>query len=344
MANKLAVIVLVVVLLLLASTAGGYFYMSSVFGQAIQVKREQIVEVKKGETLNQICARLQSKQYISNCVVVKLYSKLFDTYTDIKAGSYETTPGQTLSELLLNLVDGNVKQYSFTIVEGENVFQVLDKLASAPRLKNDLKDLNMKQVASALGLTQESAEGWLSPETYLYPASSLASDLLKRAVKVQQGLLQSQWQKRAKNLPLKSAYEALILASIIEKESSVAAERNKVSSVFHNRLNKNMRLQTDPTVIYGVWHEYKGDITRKHLRTKTPYNTYRINGLTPTPIANPSLASINATLHPSKTDYLYFVASGNGDHIFSESLDAHNRAVRNYLRKQRINKLKDNNG
>ena len=342
--NKKLIILVVVLVVLLLGAGGGYFWLNSALSQPVQNKQTQLVEVKKGQTLNQLCNQLERKGIVSNCLAIKLYSKVFDTYTGIQSGIYELKPKQELQNFLLSLVMGQVKQYSFTIIEGENLYQVLDKLDKAKGLKNDLADKSHKQVAMALDLKYSSAEGWLYPETYKYPAGSKATELLSRAVAKQQQILQQQWQSKQEESALGTAYEALILASIIEKESSVAGERDKISSVFHNRLNIDMRLQTDPTTIYGVWEEYEGDITREHLRQKNAYNTYRINGLPPTPIANPSAASLQAALNPASTEYFYFVASGDGDHIFSKTLEQHNRALRNYLRKQRLNKLKDKNG
>lgn len=342
--NKKLVIAVVTALLLIIAVAGAYVFVSSALNQEMAVKRSQLIKVTKGQTLNQLCAKLESKKIVSNCLAVKLYAKISDSYSGIKSGTYELNANQSFSDFLTKVVNGDVKQYSFTIIEGENLYQVLDKLDGAVSLNNDLFGLSHKKVAESLNLSHPSAEGWLYPETYRYPADSKASELLKRAVAKQQQMLQQEWQSKQEELPLNSAYKALILASIIEKESSVAGERDKISSVFHNRLNDKMRLQTDPTTIYGVWEEYKGDITREHLRQKNAYNTYRIDGLPPTPIANPSLASLRAALHPAKTDYFYFVASGEGDHIFSKTLEQHNRALRNYLRKQRLNKLKEKNG
>ena len=342
--NKKLIALVVVLVLLIGVLGGAYFYLNSAMTQPLQVMRAQLIQVKKGQTLNQLCTQLESRKWLENCLAVKVYSKVFDTYTGIKSGSYEIEPNQGLQDFLAKVVAGDVKQYRFTIIEGENLYQVLAKLEQATALNNDLAGLSHKQVALNLGIDSPSAEGWLHPETYHYNANSSASALLKRALEKQQVTLQALWQKRMEGLPITSPYQALILASIIEKESSVSAERDKVASVFHNRLNIGMRLQTDPTVIYGVWQEYKGDITSHHLRQKTPYNTYRIDGLPPTPIANPSKASLQAALHPASTDYFYFVASGEGDHVFSKTLKAHNRALRNYLRKQRLNRLKDNNG
>ncbi|MFA0677922.1 endolytic transglycosylase MltG, partial [Vibrio sp. 10N.222.51.A6] len=171
---------------------------------------------------------------------------------------------------------------------------------------------------------------------YTYGTTDL--DLLKRAHRDLMNVVNDEWENRADKLPLKSPYEALILASIIEKETAVASERERVSSVFVNRLNKRMRLQTDPTVIYGMGASYKGNIRKKDLRTPTPYNTYTMSGLPPTPIAMAGKASINAALNPEKSNYLYFVASGTGGHVFSKSLTEHNRAVRAYLKQLRKNK------
>ena len=342
--NKKIIIAVVTLLLLVLVGAGLYVFINSALSQAVKVKNTQLIVVPKGQTLNQLCNKLEKKAMVTNCVGVKLYAKISDSYSGIKSGTYEIKPRQEFRSFLTKVVNGDVKQYSFTIIEGENLYQVLEKLNDATSLRNDLVGLSHKKVAENLALNYPSAEGWLYPETYNYPAGSKASSLLKRAVAKQQQVLEQEWQSKQEELPIKTPYEALILASIVEKESSVAGERDKISSVFYNRINTGMRLQTDPTTIYGVWEEYNGDITREHLRQKNAYNTYRIDGLPPTPIANPSLASLRATLNPAKTEYFYFVASGNGDHIFSKTLEQHNRALRNYLRKQRLNKLKEKNG
>lgn len=193
-------------------------------------------------------------------------------------------------------------------------------------------------IAEKLGIENEKLEGLFLAETYHYTYGTTDLDLLKRAHRDLMNVVNDEWENRADKLPLKSPYEALILASIIEKETAVASERERVSSVFVNRLNKRMRLQTDPTVIYGMGDSYKGNIRKKDLRTPTPYNTYTMSGLPPTPIAMAGKASINAALNPEKSNYLYFVASGTGGHVFSKSLTEHNRAVRAYLKQLRKNK------
>ena len=346
-AKKKSIVPLIIGILfgLIALVGGGtYFYINSGINQVIQNDKDMLFKVYKGESLLKLCARMERIELISNCMPLKLYSKVFPKYVAIKSGTYELKKNTELSAFLLSVVGGKEKQYSFTIIEGENIYQVLEKLTTAKRLDNDLKGLSIKKVAEVLELPYESPEGWLHPETYNYSLDSSASDLLKRAVDKQLNMLTSLWPDRSGNLTIIKPYQALILASIIEKESSADGERDIISSVFHNRLRDGMRLQTDPTVIYGIWHEYDGDIKRSHLRQHTRYNTYRIDGLPPTPIANPSKASIEAALRPQDTSYYYFVASGTGKHVFSESLEQHNRAVRNYLRKQRLESLKKTNG
>ncbi|MDF5601826.1 endolytic transglycosylase MltG, partial [Vibrio parahaemolyticus] len=212
------------------------------------------------------------------------------------------------------------------------------QLKSAPYLKHDLTDLSEKEMAAKLGIEREKLEGLFLAETYHYTAGASESQLLKRAHRKLNKILDASWEARQEKLPLQDKYEALILASIIEKETAIDSERERVASVFINRLNKRMRLQTDPTVIYGMGDAYDGNIRKKDLRTPTPYNTYTINGLPPTPIAMAGEASIEAALNPESSNYLYFVASGKGGHVFSKSLAEHNRAVRAYLRELRKNK------
>jgi UPF0755 protein len=178
---------------------------------------------------------------------------------------------------------------------------------------------------------EQRIEGWLFPDTYFYSKGDSVTKLFKRAITKMQKVLAEEWQTKAEGLPYKNPYEALIMASIIEKETGISGERNKIAGVFVRRLNRRMKLGTDPTVIYGIGPSFNGDITFKDLRTKTPYNTRIIKGLPPTPIAMPSRASINAALHPENGDSLYFVADGSGGHYFSKTLEEHNRAVRRYV-------------
>ncbi len=203
------------------------------------------------------------------------------------------------------------------------------------QLKHTLTESSEADIAKQLGIEQSKLEGLFLAETYHFTKGVSDLDILKRAHRKLEGILNSAWETRQENLPLTSPYQALILASIIEKETAVESERERIASVFVNRLNKRMRLQTDPTVIYGMGDNYDGNIRKKDLRAPTPYNTYVINGLPPTPIAMPGEASIRAALNPEQSAYLYFVASGNGGHVFSKNLTEHNRAVRAYLKQLR---------
>ena len=248
----------------------------------------------------------------------------------VQAGEYHIDPGMLPGQFLDMLVAGKVVQYSFTIVEGWNVRQVLDALRQDPVITHTLQAPDARQLMSELELDKAHAEGWFFPDTYHYVRGTTDKDLLQRAYASMRTQLGEQWQQREDGLPYANPYEALIMASIIEKETGVAEERQQIAGVFVRRLQKGMRLQTDPTVIYGIGESYDGNIRRKDLRTDTPYNTYTRSGLPPTPIAMPGLASIYAALHPAKGDSLYFVASGGGAHVFSPTLELHNEAVIKY--------------
>ncbi|PCK29857.1 endolytic transglycosylase MltG [Pseudoalteromonas piscicida] len=289
---------------------------------------ETLVEVKPGQTFTQLCQLWQRSGALSSCFPYQLYSKLAPKLFSVQAGFYDVE-GHTVLEAIAKISGGEQHSFSFTIIEGMPIWEVKKKLQQAPYLIQDTDVLTTQ-----LGITQNSVEGWLYPDTYHYHGNDSAVRLLKRAHRKMQKVLEQEWQNRMPDLPLNTPYEALILASIIEKETGVKAEREKVASVFINRLRKGMRLQTDPTIIYGIGEHFDGDIKRKDMLEKTPYNTYRIDGLPPTPIAMPSQASIHAALNPATTDFFYFVASGDGGHHFSTTLTEHNKAVRKYILKQ----------
>ncbi|PSB76926.1 endolytic transglycosylase MltG, partial [Photobacterium damselae subsp. damselae] len=250
----------------------------------------------------------------------------------LKAGSYLVEPKMTLQQLLTLIGSGKEHQFSITLVEGERFSEWLKELQQAPEMQHETVGLSEAEIAKALNIDTNKLEGYMLPETYNYTAGMSDLDILKRAHNKLESVLENAWQGREKDLPLKTPYDVLIMASIIEKETAVDSERDVVSSVFTNRLEKGMRLQTDPTVIYGMGDKYDGNIRKRDLTTPTPYNTYVIFGLPPTPIAMPSKASILAAVHPAQTQYLYFVANGKGGHTFSKTLAEHNRAVRQYLR------------
>ena len=287
--------------------------------------------VEKGNGLSQLAHRWEEDGVISSSFYLRLFGRLNPEFKKIKVGEYRIEQQETPLSLITKLVEGKVVLYSFTIVEGVNSHQLLDLLSKD---KNLNFDVSSDKLLSQLSIDASNIEGWFYPDTYHFSKGSSALELLQRALKTMQNVLLEEWENRALVLPYQSPYEALIMASIIEKETGVASEREQIAGVFVRRLQKKMRLQTDPTVIYGIGPEFNGDITYKDLRTATPYNTYVIKGLPPTPIAMPGRAAIHAALHPAEGEALYFVATGDGGHYFSATLEEHNRAVKRYLRKQ----------
>ncbi len=249
----------------------------------------------------------------------------------LRAGEYRLEPGMTPSELLQMLTSGQGIQHKVTLVEGMTLEQVRDVLAQHPALMQEGFALRARDLMAALGDKNAIAEGFFMPETYVFSRGDTDLSVLKRAHEAMQQTLAKLWPERDPDLPLGTPQQALILASIVEKETGIAAERAKIAGVFVNRLRKGMKLQTDPTVIYGLGHAFDGNIRRRDLERDTPWNTYTRTGLPPTPIALPSKAALEAVMHPEKSTALYFVADGRGGHVFSETLDAHNRAVRRYI-------------
>ncbi|MBQ4774765.1 endolytic transglycosylase MltG [Pectobacterium versatile] len=248
-----------------------------------------------------------------------------------KAGTYRFTSGMTVREMLALLSSGKEAQFTIRFVEGSRLKEWLVTLQQAPYIKHSLADKTEQDVATQLEINDKTnPEGWFYPDTYSYTAGTSDSALLQRAHQRMKKTVDEVWKGREEGLPYKTPDELLTMASIIEKETAINEERTQVASVFVNRLRLGMRLQTDPTVIYGMGDDYKGVITRKALDTPTPYNTYVISGLPPTPIAMPGKASLDAAAHPAKTSYLYFVADGKGGHSFTTNLADHNRAVRVY--------------
>ncbi|MCO7187147.1 MULTISPECIES: endolytic transglycosylase MltG [unclassified Pseudoalteromonas] len=326
-------ILLVLSGLFIGILAGAHFI--SEFNEAPLRSDTRYFEVKRGDSFVAICRRWQHQGWVENCLPYQIYGKLFPERVKVKAGVYELQ-GVSVLEALSKLNTGVQADFMFTIIEGQTFKQVLANLKEAPFIHFDLSEKDMAKhiKVDASGLSEEQnfhPEGWLYPETYHYHAHSRASSLIKRASERMHQQLAAAWQQRAADLPISSAYEALILASIIEKETGKAQERPVIASVFVNRLNRKMRLQTDPTVIYGLGERFDGDIKRRDLREHTPYNTYRIKGLPPTPIAMPSFDAIQAATQPARTDYLYFVSKGDGSHYFSKSLREHNQAVKRYI-------------
>jgi len=284
----------------------------------------------KGYSINHLANQLQKQGLIKSRHYLKLLAYLNPEYKKLKIGEYQLDAAMTPAQLLTRLTSGQVIQYAFTIIEGQTALEILNNLRSETRLL-PLESSHPTYLMDTLQIDFSKLEGWFYPETYYFTKGESALSLLKRATNDMQIALQQEWQNRALDLPYDSAYEALIMASIIEKETAIASERTRIAGVFVRRLQKRMRLATDPTVIYGIGPDFNGDITRKDLRTPTAYNTYIIKGLPPTPIAMPSREAIYAALHPDDSQALYFVADGTGGHYFSETLDEHNRAVKRML-------------
>ncbi|MDH5423716.1 MAG: endolytic transglycosylase MltG [Gammaproteobacteria bacterium] len=292
---------------------------------------------QRGSSASHLLRELSSKKIISHPFYFKLWGKLSGKSKKLQAGEYVFEKGLTPFQLLNKMDKGEVKLYAFSIIEGWNFKQLLQAVQSDKNLVHKLaKNISNESVMHSLGYAGIHPEGRFFPDTYHYPVGTTDIQFLKRAYQQMEQHLQKEWDNRESGLPLKNAYEALTLASIVEKESAEPSERPVIAGVFVNRLFKNMRLQTDPTVIYGLGDAYKGDIRFRHLREDTPYNTYTRKGLPPTPIAMPGLESIRAALNPQATEYLYFVATGEGGrHYFSSTNDEHQRAVTKYQRYKR---------
>ena len=288
--------------------------------------------VRSGESLRAVARDLTAAGVLPADWTLVALARLKRVDRTIKAGNYELPAGTTLAGLLAKLTQGDVTQTSFTIVEGWSWRELREALLKEPDVAKTVLDRPDAEVMRAIGAGDTGPEGSFFPDTYFFAAGASDASLLKRAHSEMRRRLESAWANRAPDVPLKSPYEALVLASIVEKETGHAADRPLIASVLENRLQHGMRLQADPTVIYGIGERFDGNLTRRDLDSDTAYNTYQRDGLPPTPIALPGQASLDAVLHPPSTPYLYFVSRGDGSSEFSASLADHNRAVARYQR------------
>jgi UPF0755 protein len=305
-------------------------------------KAPLVAEIQAGSSAAKVAQQLHAAGLLDAPRSYVWYLRYQGLHGQLKTGELLIDPQWTVAELTEALIKGETVKYPATIVAGHTFAQLLSQLQALPKIKSVLSLQKLEEIYAKLNLPQPQQqtypfaglEGWFLPETYLYQAGDSDLDVLKRALSAMQKELEQAWAERAAGLPYKTAYDALIMASLVEKETGVAAERPLIAGVFINRLQKGMRLQTDPAVIYGIGSGYDGNIRKRDLLKTTPYNTYRVSGLPPTPIAMLSREALLAALHPQNTKALYFVATGNGEHVFSETLEAHNRAVRQYQLKR----------
>lgn len=291
-------------------------------------------QIEYGSSLSQVLHKLAQQDVISNPYYLLFEARWLNKARLIKAGEYNIKPGTTPRQLLEQFINGKEVQYSMTLIEGWNYRQVFAAIRENPDLTHILESLSTEEVMIKVGLEGTHPEGQFYPDTYYFPKGTTDIEFLIRANRRLQTVLNEEWENKSEPLPYTSPYQALIMASIIEKETAVADERDEIAGVFVRRLNTNMKLQTDPTVIYAIGEKFDGDIRKKDLSIDSPYNTYVYPGLPPTPIAIASRAAIHAALHPKDGKALYFVSMGNGKHYFSETLDEHNRAVRKYILKK----------
>ena len=298
---------------------------------------QKIFEVPKGASLRTVASSLNDNGVLDQPEIWTVWARITKRAHSLKAGEYSLTPGITPSELLELLNSGDVLLHSITFIEGSTFADMRKALAQDPAVSSKYASSTPQEIMRALGQPDLHPEGQFFPDTYRFPRNTTDIELLGMAFRRMQQEVAKAWETRAKDLPLAGPYEALILASIIEKETALDTERPQIAGVFIERLRRGMRLQTDPTVIYGMMATYDGNIRRKDLLRDTPYNTYTRAGLPPTPIALPGLDSLRAATQPDATGALFFVATGNGDgsHYFSRSLAEHNAAVKRYLQKLR---------
>ncbi len=308
---------------------------NSALEQNLHISQEQLLDVPTGTNPNRMFYRMESQGLLDDAFWLRLYWRFNMAGVPLHTGEYRMTPGMTVRDLFEVWRRGDVVQYSLTLVEGWNFRQVRSALAKHEKIKQTLDGLSDAEVMDKLGHPGVFPEGRFFPDTYRFVRGMSDVEFLQQAYARLDEVLAKEWAERPADLPYRDPYQALIMASLVEKETGVPQERGQIAGVFVRRMRIGMLLQTDPTVIYGMGERYNGKITRADLREPTPYNTYTNAGLPPTPIAMVGREAIHAALNPTPGSSLYFVARGDGSHIFSDDLDAHNSAVREYQIKRR---------
>jgi len=331
--------VLIIGVLLLGAAGAALFLawqdMNRSLDTPLALTQPELYDIRPGSSIAKIAGDFATKGWLNHALYLRVEATQAGLAARIQAGTYELKPGDTPRALLRRFAVGDVKTYAVTFVEGASFADIMAQVSTLPGVEAELRHASPADVMRALGAATEPPEGWLFPSTYYYHHRTTDRELLSRAYRQMREVLQRHWEARAKDLPYKTAYEALIMASIIEKETGRADERGAIAGVFVRRLQKGMRLQTDPTVIYGLGSQFDGNLRKVDLQRDTPYNTYQRDGLPPTPICSPGEQAIMAALNPAPGDALYFVARGDGSHVFSATLDAHNAAVRDYQKQGR---------
>jgi len=331
-------------LLFVLVAALGAGYVGHILNKDLPVPEQgQVVEIQKGDSLHGLAYKWQQQGLLPSARLFLLQARLLKKQRSIRPGEFLLPSGSNSADLLTLLAEGKAISHRIALIEGRTLFEELKKLAAQKKLKQDIDPLTPAKVAETLSLA-DNPEGLIYPDTYVYHTGDAVSGLLRQGASRMQQVLQEEWQRylarvekgEQEKLPYENPYQALVMASIVEKETGQVSERPHIAGVFVRRLQKNMRLETDPTVIYGLGQSFDGDLKRQHLRDRSnPYNTYRMKGLPPTPIAFAGREAIQAALNPEDGKTLYFVAKGDGSHYFSETLREHNNAVNRYQRFKR---------
>lgn len=325
------------VLLIVAMAIGMTYYVRDQLNAPLALDEPVIYQVSKGASIRRVLGDFEQRGWIEEARVPEFWLR-YQQQTNIHQGEYRLKPGDTALDVAQRMVEGIKIQRSVKFIEGWNFAQIRSAMEVNEYLTPTLAELSGQEVLERLGLEVEHPEGWFFPDTYYFERGTTDADLLRRAYAKMVRELEQAWAERSDNAVVETPYEALVLASIVEKETGVPEERAQIAGVFSRRLEQGMRLQTDPTVIYGLGSDFDGNLTRTLLRRDTPYNSYTRTGLPPTPIASPGREALNAAVNPAPGSSLFFVARGDGSHVFSDTYEEHNAAVRHF---QRFNRTDD---